>query len=165
MARGAAFGLRTLRVVLIVAGVSAAAAVVAACGARPESTRDARPCADVVLADWTDGRIDGVYETGCYLQAIDALPEDVRAYSSAEDDISRAMQARSSTDDASGDADGSVVARLATPPAEEMERQPVASAASLRQPPTSVLVMTATGLVVLTAGLVAAVARRLRRER
>ncbi len=51
-------------------------------------------CAQKVLRDWTDnGRIDGLYPSKCYLDAIASLPEDVRTYSSAVDDISRAMQA------------------------------------------------------------------------
>jgi cobalamin biosynthesis Mg chelatase CobN len=50
-------------------------------------------CARQVLRDWTDnGRIDGIYPSACYLDAIASLPEDVRTYSSAVDDISRAMQ-------------------------------------------------------------------------
>ena len=43
------------------------------------------------LADWADGRIDRTYPAPCYLAAIDALPEDVRAYTTAKDDISRAL--------------------------------------------------------------------------
>jgi hypothetical protein len=35
--------------------------------------------------------IDDTYPDSCYLAAIDVLPEDVRAYTSAKDDISRAL--------------------------------------------------------------------------
>lgn len=55
-------------------------------------------CAQQVLRDWTDnGRIDGLYPSRCYLDAISSLPEDVRTYSSAVDDISRALQASQQT--------------------------------------------------------------------
>ena len=51
-------------------------------------------CADAVMNDWLDGRIDKRYPPRCYGAALDSLPEDVRAYSTASDDISRALQAR-----------------------------------------------------------------------
>lgn len=51
-----------------------------------------RSCGDSVVTDWSDGRIDGVYPLHCYENAVDSLPEDARAYSSAADDISRALQ-------------------------------------------------------------------------
>jgi hypothetical protein len=58
----------------------------------PAST--ATSCASRLLADWQDGRIDGVYPVACYRQALAHLPEDVRVYSSAQSDITRALQAR-----------------------------------------------------------------------
>jgi hypothetical protein len=51
-------------------------------------------CASRLLDDWRDGRIDGVYPVTCYRQALVQLPEDVRVYSSAQSDITRALQAR-----------------------------------------------------------------------
>ena len=59
------------------------------CGSSAEHAE--RACGKAVLADWTDGRIDRTYPDPCYLAAIDVLPEDVRAYTSAKDDISRAL--------------------------------------------------------------------------
>ncbi len=50
-------------------------------------------CGKAVLTDWADGGIDETYPGPCYLAAIEDLPEDVRAYSSAKDDISRELQA------------------------------------------------------------------------
>ena len=46
-----------------------------------------------MLTDWADGGIDETYPGPCYLAAIEDLPEDVRAYTSAKDDISRELQA------------------------------------------------------------------------
>jgi hypothetical protein len=51
-------------------------------------------CASRLLADWRDGRIDGIYPVTCYRQALAQLPEDVRVYSSAQSDITRALQTR-----------------------------------------------------------------------
>ena len=51
------------------------------------------PCWKQLINDWFDGRIDRVYPLHCYRQAIDNLPEDVEVYSSARDDIRRAMLA------------------------------------------------------------------------
>jgi hypothetical protein len=46
-----------------------------------------------VQDDWVDGTIDGVYPVECYREAIAKLPADLRMYSSAEEDITRALQA------------------------------------------------------------------------
>src|SRR2546423_2179346 len=54
----------------------------------------AQSCASRVLADWRDGRIDLTYPVSCYRQALAHLPEDVRVYSSAQTDITRALQSR-----------------------------------------------------------------------
>jgi hypothetical protein len=53
----------------------------------------AKSCGRVVIDDWWDGRIDGTYDLHCYDDAIEQLPRDVRDYSSAEEDIRRALQA------------------------------------------------------------------------
>ena len=52
-------------------------------------------CGRQVINDWyDDGRVDRTYDLHCYDDAIDALPPDVRQYSSAQEDIERALQAR-----------------------------------------------------------------------
>jgi hypothetical protein len=48
------------------------------------------PCWKALINDWFDGQIDHVYPVVCYSQAIQHLPHDVEAYSSAKDDILRA---------------------------------------------------------------------------
>ena len=54
----------------------------------------AQPCGRQVIDDWyDDGRVDGTYPIHCYDDAIEILPRDVRDYSSAKDDIQRAMTA------------------------------------------------------------------------
>ena len=52
----------------------------------------AQSCGSRVVADWRDGRIDGTYPVACYRQALTELPEDLRVYSSAQGDITRALQ-------------------------------------------------------------------------
>jgi hypothetical protein len=74
--------------VALIALVVLAGALGVACSPRESS------CGDEVVADWSDGRIDGVYPLHCYEAAVAGLPEDVRAYSSAADDIARALQER-----------------------------------------------------------------------
>jgi len=54
----------------------------------------ATTCASRLLDDWKDGRIDQTYPVSCYRDALADLPEDVRVYSTAQNDITRALQAR-----------------------------------------------------------------------
>jgi hypothetical protein len=54
----------------------------------------AQSCASRLLADWKDGRIDQTYAVSCYRTALADMPEDVRVYSTAQSDITRALQAR-----------------------------------------------------------------------
>jgi hypothetical protein len=74
--------------------LAALAAVALAVLAAAAGTAPAAPaCARQVVADWYDnGRVDRLYPLHCYRDAIKTLPEDVRAYSSAKDDIERALQ-------------------------------------------------------------------------
>jgi hypothetical protein len=52
----------------------------------------AQSCARQVIDDWyDDGRVDGTYPLHCYDDAIEILPRDVRDYSSAKEDIRRAL--------------------------------------------------------------------------
>jgi cobalamin biosynthesis Mg chelatase CobN len=70
------------------------AALVALLGAAAPASA-APSCARQVIDDWyEDGRVDRTYPLHCYDDAIEALPPDVRDYSSAKEDIQRALQAR-----------------------------------------------------------------------
>jgi hypothetical protein len=80
---------RPAATVLVLLAAVAALLVVAA----PATA--AKSCGRAVIDDWyEDGRVDGTYALHCYDDAIEALPRDVRDYSSAKDDIQRALQAR-----------------------------------------------------------------------
>ncbi|MCP9484425.1 MAG: hypothetical protein MSC30_01060 [Gaiellaceae bacterium MAG52_C11] len=55
----------------------------------------AESCGKKVVDDWyADGRVDGTYPPHCYDDAIEILPRDIKEYSSAPDDIERALQNR-----------------------------------------------------------------------
>ena len=58
----------------------------------PLATAEA-PCSQRVRLDWAaDGVVDKTYPVTCYEEAIENLPIDLELYSSAEDDIRRALQ-------------------------------------------------------------------------
>jgi hypothetical protein len=60
----------------------------------PAGASAATPCWKKVLNDWSNGRTIGAYPLHCYRDAIKHLPEDLRDYSSATDDINAALQAQ-----------------------------------------------------------------------
>jgi hypothetical protein len=77
-----------IRVLLVVL-----AATVAVVHAQPAAAKKSKPaCWKTLLNDWYDGRIDNTYPAKCYSQALKHLPQDVSTYSSARDDILRALQ-------------------------------------------------------------------------
>jgi len=59
--------------------------------ALPQAGAAKTPCSTQLINDWYDGRIDKAYSLACYKQALSALPEDVEIYSSAREDIQRAL--------------------------------------------------------------------------
>ena len=75
------------RLLLFAAACLAALAATGTAGAAPS-------CATRLLDDWRDGRIDQTYPVSCYRQALADLPEDVRVYSTAQGDITRALQSQ-----------------------------------------------------------------------
>jgi hypothetical protein len=73
--------------------VSRSLAVFAVALVLPAEVGGAKPCWQQVIDDWIDNaRVDGTYAVQCYRDALANLPEDMRAYSSAPDDIERAMR-------------------------------------------------------------------------
>ncbi len=75
----------------IYAGLGVASAALVLALGSPAAGHAATPCWRSVIADWADGHVDGAYPERCYRQAIRNLPEDLRTYSSAADDITRAL--------------------------------------------------------------------------
>jgi len=73
--------------------VSFAAVLMAAALAFGVAPAAAKSCAQKVIDDWYDnGRIDAVYPIRCYREALKLLPDDVKSYSNAPDEINRALQ-------------------------------------------------------------------------
>lgn len=60
----------------------------------PGRAAAATPCWKLVLNDWSNGRAIGTYPLHCYRDALRHLPEDLRDYSSASDDIEAALQSQ-----------------------------------------------------------------------
>jgi hypothetical protein len=74
----------------------------------------ATPCWKALLNDWYDGRIDHTYPVHCYQDALHHLPADVQTYSSAHDDIERALQSAIAQEKKAGQTAGPN--SLVTPP-------------------------------------------------
>ena len=74
------------------AAVFAAGLFLMVAGLGDAPTGAERDCGRAVLHDWSDGRLDATYSRLCYLAALDGMPEDLRAYTTAQDDITRALQ-------------------------------------------------------------------------
>jgi hypothetical protein len=83
------------RVAIYLAVATVVVMAFAGCGGVPQPQAE-RACGKAVLSDWADGRIDRAYPDPCYEAAIDTMPEDLRAYSTAKDDISRELYSRRS---------------------------------------------------------------------
>ena len=107
-------------------------------------------CAAAVLDDWTKGTLGSGYSPDCYEAALDALPEDLRAYTTAADDITRAAIA------ASRAADGAAV------PASRQIADTPSTGDELRAVPTEVVLLAGVLTALLAAGVVAALVRRRR---
>jgi hypothetical protein len=100
----------------------AALLVVAVTGLERAPSAQARPpCWVHVVDDWSAGALGSTYPVACYLAAIAHLPEDVRVYSSAEDDIRLAML-------------GAIEVRATPPPAAAAPRRLEAQTAKPRPP-------------------------------
>jgi hypothetical protein len=74
-----------MRALLVAALTGLAAALLAPTGANAAS------CWQRVLDDWRDGHLDAVYPVHCYRDALKNLPEDLRVYGTAQNDIQNAL--------------------------------------------------------------------------
>ncbi len=84
----------TTRPAALITILAALAAGVLVALSLPAGAAAATPCWKKVLNDWSNGRTIGSYPLHCYREAVQRLPEDLRDYSSAADDINAAMQAQ-----------------------------------------------------------------------
>jgi hypothetical protein len=166
-----------------VAIASLLAVVTAGCAGSEEMT-----CADSILVDWNNGRLGGTYAPECYRDALRALPEDARLYTTAPEEIKRALrvslaaralrresgkkarheQAGAGTNRASRQRSGGQHERKPAPEAGEAEMT-AAPAPGAATAPTSLPLPVALTVVLILAvcagGATSSVARRLRVRR
>ncbi len=176
---------RAAQATVLVALLLLAALLAAAPAAAAES------CGKKVIDDWyADGRVDGTYPPHCYDDAIEILPRDVRDYSSAKDDIQRALQNRlnnkpappATTDPSPGEETpaptppknppgGSVTPTESTPtpakPGDEGDPEAVGSldTAGADSVPVPLLVLGGLALLLVAAGSAGYLTRRLQARR
>lgn len=72
-------------------------ALLAVVAVAPSTASAKEECWRTLVDDWSDGAISNLYPISCYRQALANMPEDVRLYSSASDDINRALNGRVAT--------------------------------------------------------------------
>ena len=82
-----------------IVGLALLLAAFALLSASQASAAKTTPCWKKVVEDWyDDSTIDGVYERHCYRNALNNVGEDVKVYSSFEEDIKAALQRVSRAD-------------------------------------------------------------------
>jgi hypothetical protein len=109
------------------------------------SATAAVPCGEAVILDWSDGTFDRVYSVACYRDALARLPEDLRAYSTAPEDIERALLERARADTPAEppaaaeaeEAPRALAGPTRTPTTTQEEAEETAPAAPDTQPPAS----------------------------
>jgi cobalamin biosynthesis Mg chelatase CobN len=102
--------------------------VSALASARPAG---AATCWQRVLSDWKDGRIDGTYSASCLRAALVNMPEDLRIYGDAADDITRLLNGIQARKLAAAQAAASTKTAATTTTASAAEAEPAAGSRSL----------------------------------
>ena len=141
----------------------------------------AKPCWRQVIDDWSqDGSIDGTYPLSCIEEALDKVPEDVRAYSDFEEQAKAARQEATRLPQGSGGGGGGGSGSGgASPPVVEREpntgtgpkdETPVGWALGTRgnnadSVPVPLLILLGLAGALITAGAVGFGARKLRAHR
>ena len=129
----------------LVAAVAAAVVAVAPAGAGAAAN-----CGDAVLAEWSKGGIRSTYPLRCYGEALRRMPQDIRSYSTASDDIQRALLARQRSKGAKGGAESLGAAA------------PTSATRSSSTTPYAILGAVGLALILLAAGSAGVAIRRLR---
>jgi hypothetical protein len=130
-------------------------------------TAGAANCGTAVLKDWADGKVDRAYPVRCYQDALDAMPEDMRSYTSAPDDIKRALLARLRTSRTHhGELRGRSRHITAAPRRTAREALSAADVTTgATGIPLPLIVIAATGFVLLLGGSAGVLGRRFRAAR
>jgi hypothetical protein len=151
---------------LLVTAVAATSALLAT------PARAATDCGNAVVEAWDNGRLDSSFAPACYRKALQELPEDIRIYSSAQDDINRALIASLARRNAAqkttqtGAVKGIVRKLSSTNSPPKSVRQEAAAAAadpSAGAVPLTVLISGVGALFLVGSAAISVVARRLRR--
>jgi hypothetical protein len=125
-------------------------------------------CAETVLNDWYDGALDSIYDPECYQEALQRLPEDVRVYTTAVDDISRAMRQQLAAEGEASTSKGSARSLSGVRKAQSREktraRVAVGQVTEARRPPLPLLLLGTVVLVLAAATAGTVVTRRVRRR-
>lgn len=166
-----------------VAIVCLLAVLAAGCAGSDELT-----CADTVFVDWNNGHLGSDYAPECYRDALEALPEDARLYTTAPEEIERALRAslaaraprresaKKPVDEQAAAATGRASRRLSgrqrerkpAPAGAEAETAAAPAPGGLTGPtslPVPVTLAATLILVVCAGGVTRSVARRLRARR
>ena len=141
----------SLLLVAVIAALAAAIAAGLGQAAPPQGALgESQGCADAVVGDWSDnGRVDDLYPLKCYGAAIEELPPDVRDYSSATDEINRALAHAVNTPRAGGAA------------SERSASGDAVAATTGSSVPAALTVLAGLSLLLLAAAAAAAIGRRL----
>ena len=151
---------------LLVTALAAASALLVS------PARAATDCGNAVIEAWDNGRLDSSFAPACYRKALQELPEDIRIYSSAQDDINRALIASLARRNAAhrttqtGAVKGIVRKLSSTNSPSKSVRQEAAAAAadpSAGAVPLTVLISGVGALFLVGSAGISVVARRLRR--
>jgi hypothetical protein len=152
----------------LVVGCAALAVFAAPAAAAPP------PCWKTLLNDWYDGHIDHTYPIPCYHQAISHLPRDVQNYSSAKDDILRALQAaitKTTTTTSGGTTATTGTTTTTTTTTPKHKRSPISNAIRKLTPggvgafPLPLLILGLLALLLVAAGIAGMVWRRIQGRR
>ena len=142
------------------------AAVVAA-AASSVARADTTDCGKTVIEAWDNGRLGSSFAPACYRKALQELPEDIRIYSSAEDDINRALIASVAKKSTKAGAVKGMVRTLASAQSASSTREQAAAAAddpSASAVPLTVLVFAGGALLLVSGASISVLARRVRRR-
>ena len=91
LARIAAAQFSMLKIRIVVPATLLVALAALAIGASSAMAASRSTCAQKLLNDYYDGRIDKTYAVHCYREAINSLPEDIAVYGDARNQINRAL--------------------------------------------------------------------------
>jgi hypothetical protein len=109
-------------------------------------------CSQRVRLDWAaDGKVDRTYPVTCYEEALENLPIDLSLYSSAEDDIRRALQSVVAAGGNGGSGGGTQTTANAPP---------VAAAEDGDSVPVALIVLGGVALLLIAVGAVGVARRR-----